>query len=73
MKFDLKNNVVELQSDAKNIKGDPLFEWKMDATSGEIVEATRQVDSASERIIERSVNPATLKNEEVQKALTLIE
>lgn len=73
MKFDLKNNVVELQSDAKNTKGDPLFEWKMDATSGEIVEATRQVDSASERIIERSVNPATLKNEEVQKALTLIE
>lgn len=73
MKFDLKNNVVELQSDAKNIKGDPLFEWKMDANSGEIVEATRQVDSVSERIIERSVNPATLKNEEVQKALTLIE
>jgi len=53
--------------------GAPLYEWKLDAKTGEIVEATRQVDSASERIIERSVNPSTLKNEEVQKALDLME
>jgi hypothetical protein len=73
MKFDLKNNKVELQSDAKSTNGAPLFDWKLDANTGEIVEATRQIDSASERIIERSVNPATLINEEVQKALALIE
>lgn len=53
MKFDLKNNLIELESETKNAKGDPLFEWKLDANTGEIVEATRQVDSATERIIER--------------------
>ena len=73
MSFDLNKNEVKLQSEKKNVNGAPLFEWTLESETGEIVEATRHVDAITERIIERQVNPSTLVNAEVQKALEKIE
>jgi hypothetical protein len=66
MSFDLKNGKISMDSpDAKNANGDPLYEWTLDTNTGDMIEARRQANSTSERIIERQVAPATLKNEEV--------
>jgi hypothetical protein len=73
MQFDLTQNRIVLQSSKKNVNGDPLFEWTLDADTGEIIESTRQEDASSERIVERQVNPESLENAEVKKALAVIE
>lgn len=62
-----------MHSDAKNVNGENLFEWTLDANSGEIMEATREQDGSKEKIIEREVSPESLKNDEVVKALEAIE
>jgi hypothetical protein len=73
MTFDLKNNEVNLHSGSTNSDGAPLFEWNLNSETGEIMEATRQADSKSERIIERQVTPESLHNSEVQEAIARIE
>ena len=65
MSFDLRKNLITMESDKKNVNGDPLFEWSLDSDTGDIVETTRLEDATSEKIIERQVSPASLENSEV--------
>jgi hypothetical protein len=53
MTFDLNKNEIKMQSDKKNVNGEPLYEWTLESETGEIVEATRQQDATKEKIIER--------------------
>jgi hypothetical protein len=62
MSFDLRKNLITMESDKKNVNGDPLFEWSLDSDTGDIVETTRLEDATSEKIIERQVSPASLEN-----------
>jgi hypothetical protein len=73
MTFDLKNNEVNMHSDSKNSKGDPMFEWNLNPVTGDIVESTRKADATSEKIIERQISPASLHNDEIQHAIERIE
>ena len=70
----MENNKISLESDGSvNKDGKPLFEWELDATTGEIIDTRRKPDSDSERIIERQVDPASLINDNVQKKLEELE
>ena len=73
VEFDLENDQIKMKSDAVNVNGEALFEWTLDPETGEIMEATREQDASKEKIIERQVNPDSLENAEVVKALEKIE
>ena len=73
VEFDLENDQIKMKSDAVNVNGEALFEWTLDPETGEIMEATREQDASKEKIIERQVNPDSLENSEVVKALEKIE
>ena len=42
-----------MKSDAKNVEGQSMFEWTLNAETGDIMEATREQDASKEKIIER--------------------
>ena len=73
VEFDLENDHIHMSSGTKNVNGDAMMDWNLNAKTGEIIEATREKDGSKEKIIEREVSVESLHNEEVTAALEKIE
>jgi len=45
--FDLKNKKIGVHSTAADKKGDSLYEWNVDTTTGDVTEVKRNEETAS--------------------------
>lgn len=59
MQFDTKTNKVKVTTEAKDKRGDPLYEFTMDADTGVIRQIKRDRQTSHERVIEKEVTPST--------------
>lgn len=60
--FDAESGKIDIHSQNQNAQGQPVLEWSLDTNKGDIISTTRNVTTNSERVVEKTIDVATLHN-----------
>ena len=60
MTFDFDQGEMQVRSEHEDAKGRPLYDWKFEPSTGQVLEVTHSADGSEEKVRETTISQAEL-------------